>query len=555
MAVRVWEVGRSEGRAVTAWIRVLTSPGTKVRPRPTGLSSQESMENRRHEEKQMTTGAVPPIGASSSGFTWAAVDWQTMEQHVRRLQMRIAKATREGRWGKVKALQWLLTHSFSAKLLAVRRVVRNRGRDTAGVDGITWTTSRQKLQAARSLHRRGYRPQPLRRHYVPKKSGKWRPLGIPTQGDRAMQALYLLALEPIADSQADRNSYGFRPKRSTADAMGQCFNVLSRKHSAPWILEGDIRACFDEISHSWLISHIPLDPTILRKWLAAGYMEEGILHPTESGTPQGGIVSPALANMALDGLEQVARQAAPSHQKVHVVRYADDFIITGASQEVLADKVKPAVEAFLRERGLALSAEKTTITHISEGFDFLGFNVRKYAGKLLIKPAKPSVKAFLDEIRGFIKSNKAAKSANVIQSLNRKVRGWANYYCHVVAKKTFAYVDHHIFLALLSWINHRHPNKSNRWKRTRYFRCHDRRQWVFSALIRNKQGKATPLDLQQASGVAIVRHVKIRADATPYHPAFRDYFARRRRSRTISPFVWDGTLVEVGMVNAGGSSD
>jgi RNA-directed DNA polymerase len=360
-----------------------------------------------------------------------------------------------------------------------------------------------------------------------------------------MQALYLLALEPIAETQADRNSYGFRPKRSTADAIGQCFNVLSRKHSAQWILEGDIRGCFDEISHAWLISHIPMDRTILRKWLAAGYMEQGILRPTESGTPQGGIASPTLANMTLDGLEQVVKKVAPSHQKVHVVRYTDDFIITGASQEVLEDKVKPAVEGFLRERGLALSAEKTRLTHINEGFDFLGFNVRKYAGKLLIKPAKPSIKTFLEEIRGFIKSNKAAKAVNLIQSLNRKMRGWANYYCHVVAKKTFAYVDHHIFLALLSWINHRHPNKSNQWKRQRYFRCHGRRQWVFSALSRDKQGKATPLELHRASEVAIVRHVKICADATPYHPAFGDYFARRRRSRSVNPFAGDGTLVEV----------
>lgn len=174
----------------------------------------------------MTTGAWPPIGASSSGLTWDAVDWQTVEQPVRRLQMCIANITREGRWGKVKALQRLLTHSFSAKLLAVRRVVRNRGRDTDGVDGIIWTTSRQKVQAARLLHRRGYRPQPLRRHYVPKKIGKRRPLGIPTQGDRAMQEFYLLALEPIAEIQTDRNSYGFRPKCSTADALGQCFSVL-----------------------------------------------------------------------------------------------------------------------------------------------------------------------------------------------------------------------------------------------------------------------------------------------------------------------------------------
>ncbi len=210
----------------------------------------------------MTTVASPPIGASSARLTWDAIDWRSRDKQVRRLQMRIAKATREGRRGKVNALQWLLTHSFSAKLLAVRRVVRNRGRRTAGVDGIIWTTSRQKLQAARSLQRRGYRPQPLRRVYIPKKrSGKRRPLGIPTQRERAMQALYLLALEPVAETQADRNAYGFRPKRSTADAIGQCFNALARKPSPQWILEGDIRACFDRISHSWLISVRPKTAT------------------------------------------------------------------------------------------------------------------------------------------------------------------------------------------------------------------------------------------------------------------------------------------------------
>ena len=492
----------------------------------------------------MTTTAAPSIGASSARLTWDAIDWQTAKKHVRRLQMRIAKATREGRWGKVKALQWLLTHSFSAKLLAVRRVVQNRGRHTAGVDGIIWKTSRQKLQAARSLQRRGYRPQPLRRVYIPKKrSGKGRPLGIPTQRERAMQALYLLALEPVAETQADRNAYGFRPKRSTADAIGQCFNALARKQSPQWILEGDIRACFDRISHSWLVSHIPMDKSILRKWLAAGYMEEGILYPTEAGTPQGGIASPTLANMALDGLEQVAQSAAPN-QKVHVVKYADDFIITGVSREVLAEKVKPAVEAFLRARGLELSLEKTAITHINDGFDFLGFNVRKYAGKLLIKPAKGSAKTFLGEIRRVIKFNRAAKTEQLVRQLNRKIRGWANYYRHVVAKKTFTHVDYQVFLALLAWVNRRHPNKSFQWKRKRYFRSQDRRHWVFYAPTHDKQGKATHLDLFHAGCVAITRHVKIRADATPYDPAFRDYFERRQRSRRVNPFVWKGAIAE-----------
>jgi RNA-directed DNA polymerase len=506
------------------------------------------LENRQHEEKQMTTTASPSIGASSAALTWDAIDWQAIKKQVRRLQMRIAKATREGRWGKVKALQWLLTHSFSAKLLAVKRVVQNRGRYTAGVDGIIWKTSRQKIRAARSMRRRGYQPQPLRRIYIPKKDGKkTRPLSIPTQADRAMQGLYLLALEPVAEIQSDRNAYGFRPKRSAADAIEQCFNVLSKKHSAQCILEADIRACFDRISHSWLVANIPMDKTILKKWLAAGYMEKGTLYPTEVGTPQGGIASPTLANMALDGLEQAAIDAAPKNQKIHVVKYADDFIITGASRQTLEQIIKPAVEVFLRVRGLELSTEKTKITHINDGFDFLGFNLRKYSGKLLIKPAKSSVKTFLAGIRKVIKSNKAAKTENLIRQLNPKIRGWANYYHHVVAKRTFAYVDHQIFLALLPWINRRHPNKPAQWKRQRYFRNRAGRDWVFFALTHDRQGNPMWLDLFQAVSIPITRHIKIRADATPYDPAFTDYFVNRQRLRKISPLMWNGMVADVNL--------
>jgi RNA-directed DNA polymerase len=240
----------------------------------------------------MATRAVSVLGASSaSGTQWDTIEWHPIARQVRRLQMRIAKAVREGRWGKVKALQWLLTHSFSAKLLAVQRVVHNPGRWTPGVDRVVWRTAAQKMRAARSLMRRGYHPQPLRRLYIPKKSGKLRPLSIPTMADRAMQALHLLALEPVAEATADRNSYGFRPYRSTADAMMQCFIVLAQKQSATWILEGDIKACFDRISHEWLEAHIPMDSSILRKWLAAGYIEKEVFHPTEAGTPQGGIAT------------------------------------------------------------------------------------------------------------------------------------------------------------------------------------------------------------------------------------------------------------------------
>ena len=348
-------------------------------------------------------------------------------------------ATQVGRWNRVKALQWLLTHSWSGKAIAVKRVMENQGKKTPGVDRATWSTPKSKLQAVLSLRRRGYQPLPLRRVFIPKSNGKLRPLGIPTMKDRAIQALYLLALHPVSETTADSNSYGFRPERSTADAREQGFIILSRANSPQWILEGDIKGCFDNISHKWMLENVPMDKIILQKWLKAGYVYEEKLFPTEAGTPQGGIISPTLANWTLDGLEktlrdkftEVSKTGNPVHKtskhQVNLVQYADDFIITGKSKELLENEVKPLVDNFLKERGLTLSTEKTKMTHIEEGFDFLGWNFRKYDGKMLIKPSKKNVKAFLGKIRETVKANKTAKQENLIGLLNPMIRGWANY--------------------------------------------------------------------------------------------------------------------------------
>ena len=378
-----------------------------------------------------------------SDMTWDSIHWPGILRHIRRLQARIVKWTQAGKHNKVKALQWLLTHSYSGKALAVKRVTENKGKNTPGVDNVTWKAPRVKINAIASLKRRSYSSLPLRRVLIPKKnSEKTRPLGIPVMKCRAMQALHLLALEPIAETTADSNSYGFRPSRSTADAGAQCFNSLARKDSAQWVLEADIQGCFDKISHSWMIANIPTDKVILQKWLKAGYVYQNELFPTDAGTPQGGIISPVLANLTLDGLEGMLAAKFPKAKqiglKMNMVRYADDFIITGNSKEWLKNEVKPAVVEFLAERGLVLSPEKTKITHISEGFDFLGWNIRKYNGKLLMKPSKANVKAHLDKIREIIKGNKTAKQANLIRLLNPVLRGWANYHRHIVAKKTFA---------------------------------------------------------------------------------------------------------------------
>ena len=474
-----------------------------------------------------STGAPPAFDE-----TWDQINWDQVTDEVTRLQVRIAKATQAGRWNKVQALQRLLTRSRSGKLLAVKRVTENKGKRTAGVDGAIWATPMSKLKASQSLTHRGYQPLPLRRVYIPKSNGKKRPLGIPSMFDRAMQALWLLALNPVAETTADPNSYGFRPRRSTADAIEQCFNALAKRDSAQWVLEGDIRGCFDNISHDWLLKNVSMDSVVLRKWLQAGFVDKGVLFPTEAGTPQGGIASPVLANLALDGLEDAVRSAlgrtknARQPAKAHVVRYADDFIVTGASRELLEQQVKPAVEEFLAARGLQLAPEKTSITCITQGFDFLGQNVRKYGNKLLIKPARKSVKALMDKVSEVLGKNKAATQAQVIMLLNPILRGWAMYHRHVVAAATFSRIDHLVWTKLWRWAKRRHPQKNAHWTKARYFQRQGLRDWVFACLAQSGE-QTKEFELFRASTVPIKRHTKVRSDANPFDPAWTEYFQRR----------------------------
>jgi RNA-directed DNA polymerase len=450
-------------------------------------------------------------------------------------------------------LQRLLTHSYSGKVLAVRRVTENNGKKTPGVDQEIWDTPEKKTQAVHALKHRGYQSQPLRRVYIPKSDGKtMRPLGIPTMRDRAQQALYLLALDPVVETTADKNSYGFRQQRSCADAIEQCFKAL-RSANTQWILEGDIKSCFDKISHDWLLAHVPIDRVILQKWLKSGYMEKHVLHETTDGTPQGGIISPALANCALDGLERLLREKYPAGKRlkslggekpcVNLVRYADDFVITSKSKDLLEGEIKPLVEQFLQERGLELSPKKTVITHVEHGFDFLGQNVRRYPnGKLLIKPSKKNVKTFLDGIRRTIKAAHGVSAADLIEQLNPKIRGWANYHRHVVSKRTFGRVDHSIFSSLWKWARRRHPNKSPRWFKPKYFAQRGNRDWSFFGETCDDEGQTNKVWLYYAKSTPIKRHVKVKGEANPYDPTYETYFEERDGAHMLETFRGTRTL-------------
>lgn len=486
-----------------------------------------------------------PCASPGIATCWEAIDWQKALAYVKKLQVRIVKAQKEGHYSKVKSLQWLLTHSFYAKALAVKRVTSNQGKRTSGVDHELWLTPQAKFNAISKLNRRGYHPQPLRRHYIPKKNGKMRPLGIPTMTDRAMQTLYKFSLEPIAETYADPNSYGFRIGRSTHDAIEQCFTDLNKGKSPEWILEGDIKGCFDHISHEWLLENIPMDTQILEKWLKCGYVETRKLFPTDEGAPQGGTISPTLMNMTLDGLERLLQERLPTRQKVNgrthfnklnFVRYADDFIITGESPEFLRDKVLPIVKEFLTERGLQLSEEKTVITHIEDGFDFLGKNIRKYNGKLLIKPSKTSVKSFLEKVRSIIKGNKSTKQETLIRKLNPVIRGWVNNQRYVVSSKVFSRVDYEIYKCLWQWAKRRHKKKSHKWIAQKYWHHIGSRQWTFSVPYENQSTEGEPLycKLEYATDTKIIRFKKIVAEANPFDECWTDYFEEREGEKLLN---------------------
>lgn len=463
-------------------------------------------------------------------FQWKSINWNEAETYVNRLQVRIAKATQDKKWNTVKRLQYLLTHSYYAKALAVRKITTNKGKNTSGVDKELWSTPASKMRGVLSLTDKNYKAKPLRRVFIEKKGKKAkRPLGIPCMYDRAMQALYALALDPVSEVTADTKSFGFRKGRSCQDACEYIFAALSRKVSAEWVLEGDIKGCFDHISHEWLIENIPMDKSVLKQFLKAGFVFENELFPTDDGTPQGGVISPILANMALDGMQEMlvnhfdlsakGEISAFVHNKskVNLVRYADDFIVTAATKEI-AEEAKGLIREFLKTRGLELSEEKTTITHINDGFDMLGWTFRKFKGKLIVKPSKKSIKNFVASLsETILKRGKAWKQEVLIEKLNQQIRGWTNYHQSVCASEAFAHIDYILYELLWRWAKRRHPHKGRWWVSLNYWHRRGNRNWVFSTEDK---------ELLRVDHISIVRHTKVRIDANPYFDT--QYFLDRK---------------------------
>lgn len=474
--------------------------------------------------------SITPIGEKRTDRDltrqWKSIDWKKVRSYVNRLQTRIAKATREGKWNLVKRLQYLLTHSYYGKLLAVRIVTQNQGARTPGIDGERWLRPHEKMQATLSITCNRYKAKPLKRIYIPKpgKDTK-RPLSIPTMYDRTMQALYALALQPVAETCADKRSFGFRLFRSAQDAAQYAFNCLHNPKSAQWILEGDIKGCFDNISHNWLEKNIPMDRSVLSQFLKAGYVFEQNLYHADRGTPQGGIISPVLANMTLDGIESILDEQYPD-MKVHFIRYADDFLVTAPNKEV-AEEICELIRIFLTERGLELSESKTLITHINDGFDFLGWSFRKYDGILLIKPSRESIRKITDEIHEIIHKATAWNQEQLIQALNPVIIGWSNYHRHIVAKETFQKLDHIVWNMLWRWAKRRHPQKDRRWVARRYWNTEASRNWVF---------KTETTRLVMFADTRIRRHNMVKLNKNPYLD--RKYFLEKvDKVRKRTPWI------------------
>lgn len=480
---------------------------------------------------------------------WDAIDWRTHEQHVVRLRRRIFKATREQDWATARSLQKMMLRSWSNTLLSVRQVTqRNAGRRTAGVDGEVAVSSLAQARMAVQVHRSrsSWDPLPVRRVHIPKAGGKQRPLGIPVIMDRCHQARVRNALEPEWEARFEPRSYGFRPGRSCADAIGALYVTLCGKSRRVWILDADLSAAFDRINHQRLVTALGSFPAreLIERWLKAGVIEKGTFIPTEEGSPQGGVISPLLMNVALHGLEEAAgvryvttgrKAGATKPDSPVLVRYADDMVACCHSRQQ-AEQVKARLAEWLEPRGLVFNEDKTRVVGLEDGFDFLGFNLRRYRrgnqpGKLLIKPSTEAVRRIRKRLSDEARRLRGSNARAVIARLNPIIRGWAAYYRGVVSSKLFHKLDAHMWWLVYRWARHRHSNKPKRWVSSRYFGKFNKARndrWVFGDRDGATARGHIPY-LVKFSWTSIVRHQMVAGGASPDDPDLVDYWATRRK--------------------------
>jgi len=496
------------------------------------------------KDKLDAATTVVVSGPEDVPLDWHAVDWRVCEENVRRLRQRIFTASKAGDLPRVRRLQKLMLRSRSNTLVSVRRVTeRNAGRLTAGVDGEVVLTPEAKLELADRVQHNVelFKAQPVRRVYIPKPgSKKRRPLGIPVVVDRVHQARVVNALEPEWEARFERKSYGFRPGRGCHDAIQAIYQVAKGPHpQRRWILDADLAGAFDRIAHDLILDQLGSFPArgMVGQWLKAGVVENGRLHRTEEGTPQGGVVSPVLLNVALHGMEMAAgvRYTTGKYAGVvmagcpTVIRYADDLVALCHSRQE-AIEVKARLAAWLTPRGLAFNEDKTRVVTLDEGFDFLGFNVRRYHGKLLIKPSKAAVRRIRKRLATELRSLRGANAQAVIKRLNPIIRGWAAYYRTQVSSETFGKLDHYLWKLTYKWATFSHENKSASWVFARYFaKFNKSRQdrWVFG-------DRNSGAYMHRFAWTHIVRHEIVKSGASPDDPALGDYWARRR-SKTPLP--------------------
>jgi RNA-directed DNA polymerase len=484
----------------------------------------------------MTDAQIPAtVREATQQRAWTDIDWNANRRLVRNLRQRIYRASREGNHRKVRSLQRLMLKCQANRETSIRRVTQiNAGRSTPGIDKVTVKTpeARTRLMVELSTYE-PWKAQPVKRVYIPKANGKQRPLGIPTIRDRCMQAIVKNALEPEWEAKFEPCSYGFRPGRSCHDAIGRIYQISKPNTRKHWVVDADIVGCFDNIQHETIQTALNRFPAkgLVKAWLKAGLIESERYERTELGTPQGGVISPLLANIALHGMETAvgisykkAGDGWTVKGKRALVRYADDFVIFAETKEDALD-AQQEMSKWLQERGLTLSEEKTKICHLTEGFNFLGLNIRHYPNaktktghKLLIMPSQESVKKFTDRLRQEWKALAGQNAETAIRRLTPILRGWTNYFRHGVSKELFTKIDRAMNRRAIRWIRRTHPNKSWQWRKRTYFRTIRNNHWVFGA------GNAY---LPMAGWIPIIRHINVRHDASPDDGPLKGYWEWR----------------------------